>query len=240
MSNQGGTVAASPLSDGNRFIIVHSGWLDKEIVHGYIVFAKYSPRFVVLTSTFIRYYHKAISAAEMAEQDVIHQQTVHNKGKKVPLYVEVPLSSLSEQALVAGAQNEPDIVHIEHTGTGKMYRFRASTQEEALRWRMILMTTKGKLNPSVKVHFQTMDNKADDGPSEQQILSIASKWCDHDDLLFRFEQVAFSNVDRAKYVADSFFDSLSQLTSKDRSMRAKEVSFVTTKVFDIINFLNYF
>ncbi len=201
--------------------VVYNGWLDKEIVHGYIIFNKYSPRFVVLTPTCIRYFHREASS--------ISDEQYHNldKANKSPAneFKEIPLALVNEQALIAGAQLEVDILHIENTSTGKIYRFRAPSHQDAFQWRMMIVETKSKINSSLKVHFQTAEaQKGEIGLNdEEKILSVASSWHCKDNMISQFENSTFSNIDKAKYVADAFFDALWKMSSKDRSNRAKEV-----------------
>ncbi len=207
--------------------VVYSGWLDKEIAHGYIIFNKYSPRFVVLTQTSIRYYHREATSVSDEQYHTLDNVV---KVSKSPAneFKEIPLALVNEQALIAGAQLEVDVLHIENTSTGKMYRFRAQTHQDAFQWRMMIVETKGKNNISLKVHFQTAEaQKGEIGLSdEEKILSIASSWHCKDNIISHFENSTFSNIDKAKYVADAFFDALWKMSSKDRSNRAKEVVLV--------------
>jgi hypothetical protein len=155
--------------------------------------------------------------------DQYSKQLSNGREIKKPSYTEIPLSLLNEQILVTGAHSEVDIIHLEHTGTGKLYRFRACSADLAMQWRMSIITARSKLNPSTKLHFGTNGYQGNEDSSEQEIISTASRWIHHNDLVHEFETLAFSNIDRAKYVADTFFEALGRMSIKDRNIRAKEV-----------------
>lgn len=201
-------------------MIQKTGWWDKEIARSYVVIMKFRPRFLILTNTHLKYYHTS-----PLEQD---STTLPSK--------EIPLVAVNENALIQHSMTEPEILHIE-TADNKIYRFRGSSVEEVIAWRTVIVMSRTKLSHA-KVHFaDSVQSKptspATSKPGESKPSSSTpssesvSDWklvftaCAED--VMALEQATCSTIERAKYTANTFFESLLSVPSKERNLIAKDM-----------------
>jgi hypothetical protein len=182
------------------------GWWEKEIQRGFIPIRKYRSRYLLLTNSSLKYYH---------------QNPTESQGQNNPV-TEILLSQINEQVMLTHARNEPEFLHIELND--KIYRFRSNVEEATL-WRTLIMANKMKSTQS-KVHFGDLPTKegskdADSKGVEDWQLTFDSV---KEDIL-AMEYETFSSIERVKFTANSFFEALGAVSSKDRGNIAKEVRF---------------
>lgn len=200
-------------------IIQKTGWWDKEIARSYVVIMKYRQRFLILTNTHLKYYH----------QSPLEQGSTALPAKEIPLVL------VNEHALIQHSMTEPEILHIETDH--KIYRFRGSSVEEVTAWRTAIVMSRTKLS-HVKVHFaesvagqQSSKSSSASSPAESKPSSTSTEpvtdWklvfaaCTED--VMALEQATCSTIERAKYTANTFFESLLSVPSKERNLIAKDM-----------------
>lgn len=206
------------------------GWLEKEITTAYKMLVRYRPRYVVLTTASLSYYHQLPDHLPLPEasKSTPTPEGVESSTSKKKTCTEISLLSINESFLMQSAHKEPDIIHIQIANQTHVYRFRASSTEEALSWRMAIMMLLGKLSPtSTRVHFERGNTISfpvrPTHDEEQEIMTTLSKLCQQDDVINLLEDVTCSTADQAKFVSNLFFDSLAKLPSKERNIRSKEM-----------------
>lgn len=204
--------------------ILKAGWLEKEYASK--SWFKFRPRYVVLTTLNLKYYYQQNEAydehADHARQDI-------------------PLLTVNDAAVLDHGTREPEVLHIETTS--RTWRFKAPNAAEAEQWRQAIFAARNRLGVS-RVKFGSMPAKAgvgarplsavredeendendeDKGPPKDPLEDMYSTYQANEELINALENVTCSSVDKAKYTANLFFESMVALPSKDRTVRTKEM-----------------
>jgi hypothetical protein len=215
-------------SDLNDVELPKPTWFGKEFAHFYVL--KHRPRILAMTTSHLYIFKVAPTETQLAH---LHPTMAAHECKVIPL-IFVDLAALTENGI-----KEPDVLHLQLPD--KLYRFRSTEVSDAIKWRMAILSiiriqslhaapntnksqaftsgtnTSGSQN---NVPFSSKNASADMELNPEMLKNLKSK----DLLIFEFEKLIFTSVDKAKFVANLFFDSLAALPSKDRNNRAKEVS----------------
>lgn len=221
-------------NDLNDIDLPKPTWFDKEFSQ--FLLLKYRPRYLVLTTTHLYYFRHAPTDAQLSH---VSPTTTNNDQKTIPL------SNIDLTALTENGIKEPEFLYIQLPE--KLYRFRAHDVSDAIKWRMAILSvirvttiqTASSTNLLKHSNFPTVSAPAgnsnypnltsstnNNANAEKFDLSptLLNQLKSKDLMVFEFERLIFTSADKAKYVANLFFDSLSVLPSKDRNNRAKEVS----------------
>jgi hypothetical protein len=184
--------------------VVRCGWLDRELDRGYVLFPRYSRRYVVLTANWLRYYHHQIELANVFTDNSME-------------FTDIPLSKINIDAMMNNATAVPSTIHIE-LATGKTYKFRANSVDDAIEWRMAVVAAKTRLLPSAPVSTEHASQAMDAHP-----LDLLSTLKEQDELVGKLEHEYFSSMNRTKFVAETFFVLINKYPIRERNNRAREV-----------------
>jgi hypothetical protein len=202
-------------------------WFDKEFTNAYISYLKYRPRYLVLTHKALYYFPHTLSETELENLD-----SAPVKDMKV-----IPLDVIDVNALVENGMKEPDVLYISFPE--KVYRFHGQDISDVMKWRMAILAiirTQSFQNPPSSassqqkaIHFNLPSSKSSTSsvsafsPSRILAVEIVEELQAQSDKVYEFESKIFQSIDKAKFVANLFFESLSCLSVKERNNRAKEV-----------------
>ncbi|RYH20212.1 hypothetical protein EON65_24205 [archaeon] len=201
--------------------ILKAGWLDKEFASR--SWFKYRPRYVVLTTLNIKYYYQEADALDSSASDNARQ--------------EIPLLTVNDGSILDHGTREAEIIHIETPS--RTWRFKAANALEAEQWRQAIVVARSKLGVS-RVHFGVLPNHnaqntkpklesvQEEGEGEEEkeskLQELYVTYQQNDELLNALENITCNSVDKAKYTANLFFESVSVLPLKERANRAKEMA----------------
>lgn len=185
--------------------IIKGDWVEKEQANGYSFLPRYQPRYLILTTTHLIYYHKHPDSSGH------FRLSTHEKR-------EIPLCEIDEDNLLDSFTTQSNMLHVQIPE--RSYRFRFAEEQDVSRWQDAIIDAieSLKLKTLIRPPFSG-ENKMKAKPFCNLHLTIEQQ-----ETIIQFERFAFCTIEQAKFSANIFFESLALLPSKERNTRAREVS----------------